>query len=135
MACVPRPPQPISPALSFSLPWPRTNSGLMIWKAVAAPILDARKDLRDLDSFIIYDLRTIYSIMQIASMDLTDFTHQPDLARAATIPARWYTDPAMLEAERRKRVRAHLAGGRPRCSGRRGPELISPARLRASRCW
>ena len=53
MACVPRPPQPINPAFNFSLPCPRTNSGLMIWKAVAAPILDARKDLRDLDSFII----------------------------------------------------------------------------------
>ena len=102
MACVPRPPQPINPAFSFSLPWPRTNSGLMIWKAVAAPMLDARKDLRDLDSFIIHDLRTIYSIMQIASMDLGDYTHQPDLARASTIPARWYTDPAMLEAERRR---------------------------------
>ena len=30
IACVPRPPQPISPAFSFSLPAPRTNSGLMI---------------------------------------------------------------------------------------------------------
>src|SRR5437764_12332245 len=34
-------------------------------------------------------------------MDLGDYTFNPDLARASTIPARWYTDPAMLEAERR----------------------------------
>src|SRR5438094_706297 len=34
-------------------------------------------------------------------MDLSDFIFQPELARASTIPARWYTDPAMLEAERR----------------------------------
>jgi len=34
-------------------------------------------------------------------MDLSDFRFQPDLARASTIPARWYTDPAFLEAERR----------------------------------
>ena len=33
-------------------------------------------------------------------MDLSDFQFQPDLARASTIPARWYTDPAMLDAER-----------------------------------
>jgi choline monooxygenase len=39
--------------------------------------------------------------MQITSMELGDYTHQPDLARASTIPARWYTDPAMLDAERR----------------------------------
>ena len=89
------------PGLQFLLARPRTNSGLMIWKAVAAPMLDARKDLRDSDSFIIHDLRTTYSIMQITSMELGDYTHQPDLARASTIPARWYTDPAMLEAERR----------------------------------
>jgi choline monooxygenase len=34
-------------------------------------------------------------------MDTSDFIFQPELARASTIPARWYTDPAMLEAERR----------------------------------
>ncbi|MBZ5726444.1 MAG: Rieske 2Fe-2S domain-containing protein [Acidobacteriia bacterium] len=34
-------------------------------------------------------------------MDLSDYTYTPDLARASTIPARWYTDPAFLEAERR----------------------------------
>jgi choline monooxygenase len=33
-------------------------------------------------------------------MDLGDYTFNPDLCRASTIPARWYTDPAMLEAER-----------------------------------
>ena len=38
--------------------------------------------------------------MQIAPMDLGDYTFEPDLARAATIPARWYTGPEMLEAER-----------------------------------
>ncbi|HTS30061.1 MAG TPA: SRPBCC family protein [Bryobacteraceae bacterium] len=36
------------------------------------------------------------------AMDLSDYTFTPDLARAATIPARWYTDPAFLEAERRE---------------------------------
>jgi hypothetical protein len=39
--------------------------------------------------------------MQITSMELGDYIHQPDLARAATIPARWYTSPEMLQAERR----------------------------------
>ena len=34
-------------------------------------------------------------------MDLSDFTFEPNLARASTIPARWYTDPAMLPAEAR----------------------------------
>jgi choline monooxygenase len=34
-------------------------------------------------------------------MDLSDYTFTADLARAFTIPARWYTDPALLEAERR----------------------------------
>src|SRR5688500_15400738 len=29
-------------------------------------------------------------------------SHNPDLARAETIPADWYTDPAMLELEREK---------------------------------
>jgi len=33
-------------------------------------------------------------------MDLSDFRFQPDLARASTIPARWYTDPEMLAMER-----------------------------------
>ncbi len=33
-------------------------------------------------------------------MDLSDYTFQPDLSRASTIPARWYTDSAFLEAER-----------------------------------
>jgi choline monooxygenase len=35
-------------------------------------------------------------------MDMSDYTFNPALARAATIPARWYTDPAMLEAERQQ---------------------------------
>ena len=34
-------------------------------------------------------------------MDLSDYSFTADLARASTIPARWYTDPAFLEAERR----------------------------------
>ena len=34
-------------------------------------------------------------------MDLSDYTFTPDLSRASTIPARWYIDPAFLEAERR----------------------------------
>jgi len=34
-------------------------------------------------------------------VDLSDYQFQPDLARASTIPARWYTDPAVLDAERR----------------------------------
>lgn len=32
-------------------------------------------------------------------MKVSDFALDPDLARAATIPASWYTDPAMLERE------------------------------------
>jgi choline monooxygenase len=32
---------------------------------------------------------------------LTPFAYSPDLSRASTIPASWYTDPAMLERERR----------------------------------
>ena len=51
-ACVPRPPQPINPAFSIGAPWPRTNSGLTIWKAAAPPMLDARKDLRDVEPFM-----------------------------------------------------------------------------------
>ena len=35
-------------------------------------------------------------------MDLTGYQYTDDLSRATTIPARWYTDPAMLEAERRQ---------------------------------
>jgi choline monooxygenase len=31
-----------------------------------------------------------------------DFQFEPRLARASTIPARWYTDPAMLESETRQ---------------------------------
>ena len=34
-------------------------------------------------------------------MDLSDFTFEPNLARASTSPARWYTDPAMLALESR----------------------------------
>jgi len=33
-------------------------------------------------------------------MDLSDYCFEPDLAHASTLPARWYTDPAMLDAER-----------------------------------
>src|SRR5471030_298317 len=33
-------------------------------------------------------------------MNPSDYTFNPVLARASTIPARWYTDPAMLEGER-----------------------------------
>jgi choline monooxygenase len=35
-------------------------------------------------------------------VDLSDFTFEPQLARASTIPARWYTDPSMLDRERRQ---------------------------------
>ncbi|HEV3198305.1 MAG TPA: SRPBCC family protein [Bryobacteraceae bacterium] len=34
-------------------------------------------------------------------MDLSDYTFNPKLSQASTIPARWYTDAAFLEAERR----------------------------------
>ncbi len=34
-------------------------------------------------------------------MDLSDYAFNPDLARASTIPARWYTAPEMLAAENR----------------------------------
>ena len=34
-------------------------------------------------------------------MDLSGFRFEPDLTRASTIPSAWYTDPAMLELERR----------------------------------
>lgn len=33
-------------------------------------------------------------------MDLSDYQYEPLLARAGTIPARWYVDPAFLQAER-----------------------------------
>jgi len=33
-------------------------------------------------------------------MDLSDYQYETVLARAGTIPARWYTDPAFLQAER-----------------------------------
>ncbi len=33
-------------------------------------------------------------------MDFTDFEFEPELARAGTIPSRWYTEPAVLAAER-----------------------------------
>ncbi len=32
--------------------------------------------------------------------DLSDYTPSPDLARASTLPARWYLDPAFLDLER-----------------------------------
>ncbi|MFN7938275.1 MAG: SRPBCC family protein [Bryobacteraceae bacterium] len=35
-------------------------------------------------------------------MDLTGYSPQHDLARATTIPAAWYTDPRMLELEKRR---------------------------------
>ena len=38
-------------------------------------------------------------MLKILAMDLSDYCFNPDLSRAATIPARWYTDPAFLEAE------------------------------------
>ena len=46
------------------------------------------------------DLRSHYSIMLTQAMDRSDYTFQPDLARAATLPSRWYVDPGMLETER-----------------------------------
>jgi phenylpropionate dioxygenase-like ring-hydroxylating dioxygenase large terminal subunit len=45
-------------------------------------------------------------------MDLSDYTYTADLARASTIPARWYTDPGFLEAERRS-----VFGGTWQCVG------------------
>ena len=35
-------------------------------------------------------------------LDLTDYHPTPDVARASTLPARWYLDPAMLAAEQRR---------------------------------
>ncbi len=34
-------------------------------------------------------------------MDLSDYQHTADLARAWTIPSRWYTDPSFLDLEKR----------------------------------
>ena len=53
MACVPRPPQPTSPALNFALPWPRTNSGRMIWNAETVAAEDVKNDRRDTELFSI----------------------------------------------------------------------------------
>jgi choline monooxygenase len=36
------------------------------------------------------------------TVDLSDFTPSDDLTYAATMPARWYTDPALLELEKEK---------------------------------
>jgi len=36
------------------------------------------------------------------AVDLSDFSPSGDLAHAETLPARWYTDPAMLELEKEK---------------------------------
>ena len=33
------------------------------------------------------------------TLDLSDYQPTPDVARASTLPARWYVDPAMLAAE------------------------------------
>jgi choline monooxygenase len=35
-------------------------------------------------------------------MNLNDFVFEPNLARATTIPSRWYTDPAMLALEQER---------------------------------
>lgn len=35
-------------------------------------------------------------------MDLSDYTPEPDLSKAATLPARWYIDPKFLELEKEK---------------------------------
>ena len=35
-------------------------------------------------------------------MDLNDYTPEPDLSRATTLPARWYADPAFLPLEKEK---------------------------------
>jgi hypothetical protein len=40
------------------------------------------------------------SAAQMPLVDLSDFTPTPDLATAQTMPARWYTDPALLELEK-----------------------------------
>ena len=38
----------------------------------------------------------------IPALDLSDYTPSDDLARAATMPSRWYIDPAVLELEKPK---------------------------------
>jgi choline monooxygenase len=38
----------------------------------------------------------------VALVNLSDFTPTPDLATAETMPARWYTDPAILTLERER---------------------------------
>lgn len=38
----------------------------------------------------------------MVAMSPADYTFEPSLARASTIPARWYTDPEMLPLERRR---------------------------------
>ncbi|MBC8100439.1 MAG: Rieske 2Fe-2S domain-containing protein [Armatimonadetes bacterium] len=38
----------------------------------------------------------------MTALDLHDFTPTTNLAQAATMPARWYTDPTVLEAEKHK---------------------------------
>src|SRR6476661_2001821 len=54
-------------------------------------------------------------------MDLNDYTPATDLARATTLPSRWYTDPEMLEAEKQKvfwktwQAVAHTAAVANRC--------------------
>jgi choline monooxygenase len=35
-------------------------------------------------------------------MDYTDYRFEPDLARASTLPSRWYSDPSVLDSERRE---------------------------------
>jgi len=35
-------------------------------------------------------------------VDLSDYEFQPDLSAASTLPARWYTDPALLALERER---------------------------------
>jgi choline monooxygenase len=38
--------------------------------------------------------------MRMRHMEPADFRFEPDLARASTLPSRWYVDPAMLASER-----------------------------------
>jgi len=40
--------------------------------------------------------------MQPPQLDLSDYVPSDDLAAAETMPARWYTDPAILELEKHK---------------------------------
>lgn len=50
-------------------------------------------------------------------MDLSDYQPTTDLSRAATLPSRWYIDPAFLAAEQQKVFAAtwQVAGHRSRC--------------------